>query len=281
MQLEENKVELGFCEPPVPQIIYIRNSENGKFLWYFWDADNQRPIPIYKKGICCYIKNIEIVSKNFHDEEVLKLRIQILADKSYAIQSGINSVFSRCFLLALSGMKHEQLRSPVTIAVRGNDPKTSKTGGATVFASIYDSNDQYCFYEWNGLVNTMDLATRCRSIILGETLSDNYQIIPVRKLNDYNDSKNEANPILDVEYDTVPENSVTQGYAKQTETVDWKELINQTTKELSRLGWSTEQGKQWLKKAYGKTSRQLLTPEQLIDFLKNLQQMPSQTEIVF
>lgn len=50
-------------------------------------------------------------------------------------------------------------------------------------------------------------------------------------------------------------------------------LMAQTTKELRRLGWTNERGRDFLSEVYGKKSRQLLTDSELQDFLKRLQAM--------
>ena len=53
------------------------------------------------------------------------------------------------------------------------------------------------------------------------------------------------------------------------------ELIAKTNQEMKRLGWTIEQGRNHLLLNYGKRSRQLLTDEELLDFLKYLQSQPT------
>lgn len=53
----------------------------------------------------------------------------------------------------------------------------------------------------------------------------------------------------------------------------YESLIEQTTAELYRLGWDMEQGRDYLVQTYGKKSRQLLSENELVDFLKRLQAM--------
>ncbi|MBF2055930.1 MAG: hypothetical protein IGQ45_01655 [Cyanobacterium sp. T60_A2020_053] len=55
------------------------------------------------------------------------------------------------------------------------------------------------------------------------------------------------------------------------ETVDFTQVIDQTTIELKRLGWTQEQGKKYLLETYGKKSRHLLDDNELIEFLNYLQ----------
>lgn len=57
---------------------------------------------------------------------------------------------------------------------------------------------------------------------------------------------------------------------KATGPIDLSDIIAQTSIEVERLGWTPDQGKQYLKQAYGKESRQLLTPDELMSFLSYL-----------
>ncbi|MBD2111102.1 MULTISPECIES: hypothetical protein [Cyanophyceae] len=49
--------------------------------------------------------------------------------------------------------------------------------------------------------------------------------------------------------------------------VDLSDIIAQTDVELQRLGWSVAQGREFLKKTYGKLSRHDLTDDELLEFL--------------
>jgi len=52
--------------------------------------------------------------------------------------------------------------------------------------------------------------------------------------------------------------------------VDLSDLIAQTTAEVERLGWSVEDGRNYLTRAYGKNSRSMLSEVELRDFLRFL-----------
>ena len=60
-----------------------------------------------------------------------------------------------------------------------------------------------------------------------------------------------------------------------SETLDVARIMQQTTEELKRIGWDAKQGKQFLLEKYSKRSRQLLTDEELVDFLTFLQGLPT------
>ncbi|WP_223277962.1 hypothetical protein [Nostoc sp. 'Peltigera membranacea cyanobiont' 232] len=55
------------------------------------------------------------------------------------------------------------------------------------------------------------------------------------------------------------------------ESVNFAEVIAQTDVEMQRLGWTIDQGREHLKKTYGKRSRFLLTEVQLLGFLQYLE----------
>ncbi|WP_017319359.1 hypothetical protein [Mastigocladopsis repens] len=58
---------------------------------------------------------------------------------------------------------------------------------------------------------------------------------------------------------------------KKSEPVDQSDDIAKIGVEMQRLGWTTDQGRDYLIKTYGKRSRHLLTDEELHDFLRYLE----------
>jgi hypothetical protein len=59
------------------------------------------------------------------------------------------------------------------------------------------------------------------------------------------------------------------------EPVDLSGVIAKTDIEMHRLGWTAEQGREYLIKNYGKRSRFLLTEKELLDFLRYLESQPT------
>ncbi|MEL7512217.1 MAG: hypothetical protein AAGM27_08730 [Cyanobacteria bacterium J06554_3] len=55
--------------------------------------------------------------------------------------------------------------------------------------------------------------------------------------------------------------------------IDLSDVIAQTDVELTRLGWTSVQGREYLEKTYGKRSRQQLTDEELMSFLLYLEEL--------
>jgi hypothetical protein len=60
-----------------------------------------------------------------------------------------------------------------------------------------------------------------------------------------------------------------------SEPIDFSEVIARSNVELKRLNWTQENGKNYLLQTYGKRSRQLLSDEELIEFLQYLESQPT------
>ena len=61
----------------------------------------------------------------------------------------------------------------------------------------------------------------------------------------------------------------------ETMEFDFNEIKNRTDVEIKRLGWTAEQGRDFLLQTYGKRSRLHLTDEELMDFLGYLESQPN------
>ncbi|MBW4633893.1 MAG: hypothetical protein KME30_18915 [Iphinoe sp. HA4291-MV1] len=73
----------------------------------------------------------------------------------------------------------------------------------------------------------------------------------------------------------VPTQTTTGKKKKKSEAVDQSDDIAKIGVEMQRLGWTTEHGRDYLIKTYGKRSRHLLTDEELHDFLRYLESQPT------
>ncbi|MDJ0703757.1 MAG: hypothetical protein QNJ46_10795 [Leptolyngbyaceae cyanobacterium MO_188.B28] len=60
--------------------------------------------------------------------------------------------------------------------------------------------------------------------------------------------------------------------------IDLSDIIAQTDVELRRLGWTSNQGREYLEQTYQKRSRQQLSDEELLAFLLYLESQPSPRE---
>ena len=74
----------------------------------------------------------------------------------------------------------------------------------------------------------------------------------------------------------APVNSTTSAIATPNiEEMDFNEIKQKTDIEIKRLGWTKDDGREFLKSRYGKRSRLHLTDEQLLEFLEYLEQQPT------
>jgi hypothetical protein len=55
--------------------------------------------------------------------------------------------------------------------------------------------------------------------------------------------------------------------------VDFSDIIAKIDLEMNRLGWTQEQGKQYLLQTYGKKSRHVLSDQELIEFVRYLENL--------
>ncbi|HEY9708410.1 MAG TPA: hypothetical protein V6D48_09435 [Oculatellaceae cyanobacterium] len=67
----------------------------------------------------------------------------------------------------------------------------------------------------------------------------------------------------------------TKGVPSTASPIDFSDIIARTNVELKRLGWTNQQGRDYLLQTYGKRSRQLLTDDELLDFLHHLEALPT------
>ncbi len=80
-----------------------------------------------------------------------------------------------------------------------------------------------------------------------------------------------ANLLSESEYaqlNTIEETQQGNLFSQQSpnEVIEWEQIKSEIDSNMKRLGWSKKQGKQYLIKRYGKTSRLHLTDAELIEF---------------
>ncbi|NJO86186.1 MAG: hypothetical protein HC818_06240 [Synechococcaceae cyanobacterium RM1_1_27] len=66
-------------------------------------------------------------------------------------------------------------------------------------------------------------------------------------------------------------------FADPMDEEDLSDVIAQTDVEMKRVGWTSSEGRDYLLRAFGKKSRQLLEPRELLQFLQHLQQQPTRS----
>ncbi len=91
-----------------------------------------------------------------------------------------------------------------------------------------------------------------------------------------NGTTDKINHVEEEKQPVVEQNNTTSDEPTQAVVnVDFNQIMAQTTLEMKRLGWTIDDGKKHLVSVYGKKSRNLLSDQQLIQFLQHLEEQPT------
>ncbi|NJR15697.1 MAG: hypothetical protein HC785_08280 [Calothrix sp. CSU_2_0] len=61
------EIKLGLCNPPEPIYLYVKNGElsGESYLWYNYNINNEKTIPVQQRGLTGYLQNLRLISKEF------------------------------------------------------------------------------------------------------------------------------------------------------------------------------------------------------------------------
>ncbi|MBU7587363.1 MAG: hypothetical protein KAF91_31790 [Nostoc sp. TH1S01] len=138
-----NEIKLGFCNPPEPVYLYVKNGESSgeSFLWYHFNIEQDKTIPVQQRGLTGYLSELRVTTKEFKKKENIKLDIVVAADEVYVIRTGIETNFAKTFLLSVSLVP--DFSKPLIIAVTSGEENT-------VFCRLYDAATKVRIRrEWN------------------------------------------------------------------------------------------------------------------------------------
>jgi hypothetical protein len=126
------ELKLGICNLPEPVYLYVKKGdwEGKSYCWYYHDPETERNTPEYSPALCGYFSELRLTPKDFKGKDNMKLDIVVLADKTYIIRSGIETNFTKGFLLAIALVK--DLSRPIIIGCSPGEQNT-------VFCRIYDA----------------------------------------------------------------------------------------------------------------------------------------------
>ncbi|WP_320073232.1 hypothetical protein [Nostoc sp. MG11] len=137
------EIKFGLCNPPEPIYLYVKNGElsGESYLWYHYDINNDKTIPVQHRGLTGYLSELRVTTKEFKGKENIKLDIIVSADEVYIIRTGIETNFAKTFLLAISEV--QDLSKPLVIAVTSGEENV-------VFCRVYDAVTKTRIRrEWN------------------------------------------------------------------------------------------------------------------------------------
>jgi hypothetical protein len=126
------EIKLGLCNPPEPIYLYVKNAElSGEpYLWYHYEIDKDKTIPVQQRGLTGYISELRLTTKEFKGKENTKLDIVVNADEIYIVRTGIETNFAKTFLLAASSI--QDFAKPLILAATSGDENV-------VFCRLYDA----------------------------------------------------------------------------------------------------------------------------------------------
>lgn len=224
---------MGFVKPPnqaYDKILFVNNCQGYPWSW----PDN---VPCKEVALEGKPVGLQTRESEYKDKVSQKLHFLLKDDNcTYCVRCGLETVFSRGLLLSLRACLSQQADCQIIIS-----PKVSERDSRVIFCNLW-VNNQRVKIEWDKDINLYSLA---------QDLSKQYF------------------PTLSFEQDSEPE-EVTEIKASvgiPTGEVDFKTLMAQNTADIKFLGLTDEQARNMLVIRYNKRSRQLLSDDELLDFV--------------
>lgn len=169
--MKESDIVFGFGDPPVPTYIYVGDSGDPNCPWYQLDyQNNNKKMPIAQKALTGKLVGLKLVKKTHKDKPAIKLDISIQADKRYVIRSGVETYFTRSFVLAASML--DMFEEPIILAaIPGTDQ-------SVVFCKLYYAiNAERIKIQWDAncklhpLINALQQRMNIHPQTLEEVMS--------------------------------------------------------------------------------------------------------------
>ncbi len=95
--------------------------------------------------------------------------------------------------------------------------------------------------------------------------------LPIAEITEEPKIEETSLPIAEI----TEETEIEEKPSLEEEVLDFSEIIARSNVELKRLKWTTEQGREYLIRTYGKRSRQVLSDDELLEFLRYLESLPT------
>lgn len=163
-------MQLGLCNPPEPIYLYVKADESGSCLWYKFNVETQATTPVKERGLCGNLVELKIVTKEYKGKENLKLDIVVQADELYIIRSGMETNFTKTFLLAIA--QAQDLAKPLIFAVSAGEENV-------VFCRLYDAvSKQRLKAEWDKNANWSTIVMDTQIRLSGKTSLPQINIPP-------------------------------------------------------------------------------------------------------
>jgi len=88
---------LGFGDPPYPTKVFVNRQEDGS-PWYTFSNEQRHPIP--QRALTGTIEKIVFETVERREKETSKIHITVKADRTYILEAGSHTQFTKSFLLS-------------------------------------------------------------------------------------------------------------------------------------------------------------------------------------
>ena len=285
-------IALGFGHPPKPRYVYA-NRQYSDALWYFWNGADSKHEPIAHHALTGTIEKLEIETKEFRGKPESKVNLHIRADRPYIIQSGFDTLFAKGLLFTLAKLPIDAFRQPITIAVEPGETEQ------VLFCRIYNqTTGQSIFAPWGDDVDWDAVSKRAIAKIEGASSAPPAADAPIPELDGQqrllpDDNRGAADVVNQAiadartkeELEEVGRNIGVMNLGPMAsvllDKVNLKiiELMAQepaaiAAQEMERVGWSKEQGRDFLIEHFRKRTRAELTDQEMATFIAHLKNLP-------
>ncbi len=260
----------GFCTLPNTRTIVYVGGEN-KSLWYFYDFDNEKQIPISKPVLKGVLEGVKISEVPYKGKTNIKLDLLIKSgQKAYTLRSGIDTTFAKGALQALwqvSSFKSELIFRP----------ELSEKAEKVVFCKIYE-NSKYIKYDWVN-INCRETAQALQKRIAEEIGSSSIGAYETQDLVETEQKSDVSEVDEDFEtYEAAPniEESIQTSEFDYNDNESLISLKEKSTQLMNELKLSAQEGRQKIFQKYGVRSRDFLSREQMEEFIEHLEHLQKQ-----
>jgi hypothetical protein len=168
------EIKLGLCNPPEPIYLYVGNGElsGESYLWYHYEIDKDKTIPVQQRGLTGYISELRLTTKEFKGKDNIKLDIVVNSDETYIIRTGIETNFAKTFLLSASLI--QSFDKPLIVAANAGKENV-------VFCNLYDATTKARIHkewdanaDWAGIIKSIQsrLGTTLASATPSSSISE-------------------------------------------------------------------------------------------------------------
>lgn len=153
-----NKPKLGLHSDIGRVFIYCNRIRNGS-NWYTLDSSPDRnPVPVNASALTGYLTSVKFEKTERRGQETWKMLITLEADRTYVLESGHNTHFTKSFLAAIASLNPNQIHKPITIAPREGDDDS------VLFCSVW-CGDQYIRASYDQSTDWRAIANKVKALV--------------------------------------------------------------------------------------------------------------------